>query len=145
MLRGWFFFFFFLPPNPILLNKILAPVPHVPVESIKQNNKKTHPNLADILKNWHKKNCYGNLYNPPKTKKKIGGGAEKKSQNKGKLRHSNPEYVCFRLHTSVCTQFSYDTNRERLSRETVGVNCLLKEKSLVTCLSCLVPPDKNSC
>lgn len=49
--------FFFPLQASILLNKILTPMPHVPVESIKQNKTKKHPNLADIFKNWHKKNC----------------------------------------------------------------------------------------
>lgn len=48
-------FFFFLPnlQMPILLNKILAPVPHVPVESIKQNKTKNPPRpFLTFLKNY---------------------------------------------------------------------------------------------
>lgn len=53
------FFFFFFPylQMPILLNKILAkiltPVPHVPVESIKQNKTKNPPQpFLAFLKNY---------------------------------------------------------------------------------------------
>lgn len=73
-----------------------------------------------------------------------GRGGGNTNQNKEKPPHSNSENVCFGLHTSVCTQFSYDINRKRLSREMVGVDFLLKEKSLVTSFSYLVPPDKMS-
>ena len=49
------FFFFFLQPS-ILLNKILTPVPHVPVESIKQNKttttKKNNTRAGCVLKGY---------------------------------------------------------------------------------------------